>query len=429
MFKTGLASLIVAFFALFGFSPAQAVGGPTLTVSSAYSDTWTGQTYRNAPVFTATGFAGPVTFSTSPALPAGLVMDSATGTISGTATVPQFRTAYVVSATDGVSTATTTLNIGITEILNHTKNSITVPVSAPINDQIVINFSKGSLLTSATGGISIPMQGFTVNNPSGCNGFTLNVPTTSCTLDTSGSMPILTFEGVDFSGANPSFIFTVAAGTLSTPASGWVCLNLNQNNGPNTASIAVTSPCWGVGSAPQVNNNQPQAAVASIDLSAAIGQPVAGASAPYSASGLLGGSSYDVVVRSTPQVIDQGVVPNNGTISGNAVIPAGLEPGWHTITFTTTAADGTETKDVIWFKIAADGTLLSKADSQPAELAITGAVTTSGIPLAIIVLLMGFAAFFVAREINPDFVRVMSLVRGPDGQLDFVKRRIRSEEL
>jgi hypothetical protein len=41
---------------------------------------------------------------------------------------------------------------------------------------------------------------------------------------------------------------------------------------------------------------------------------------------------------------------------------------------------------------------------------------------------MGFLAFFVAREINPDFMRVMTLTRNDKGELDFVKRRIRSAD-
>ena len=74
------------------------------------------------------------------------------------------------------------------------------------------------------------------------------------------------------------------------------------------------------------------------------------------------------------------------------------------------------------------GTLLASSTDIPAELAFTGAVTAGAIPLSIIVLLLGFAAFFVAREINPDFMRVMTLTRNANGELEFIKRRIRSTD-
>jgi hypothetical protein len=59
--------------------------------------------------FTASGFGLPVAYSVSPALPAGLALDPATGAVSGTPTAAQAATAYTVtaSATDGDSATTT----------------------------------------------------------------------------------------------------------------------------------------------------------------------------------------------------------------------------------------------------------------------------------------------------------------------------------
>ncbi len=74
----------------------------------------------NAPInptiaLTPIGFTGAVSYSISPALPNGLVLDTITGIISGTSTVAQLSTNYVITVTDGVSgSATASINIIIT---------------------------------------------------------------------------------------------------------------------------------------------------------------------------------------------------------------------------------------------------------------------------------------------------------------------------
>ena len=65
--------------------------------------------------FTANGFTSAVSYTVSPALPAGLVIDPSTGVISGTPSVSQAATSYVVSAEDSVgfvSTATVQITVG-----------------------------------------------------------------------------------------------------------------------------------------------------------------------------------------------------------------------------------------------------------------------------------------------------------------------------
>lgn len=65
-----------------------------------------------------TGFVGAVTYTVSPALPAGLVLDPASGSVSGTPTGPvQGATDYTVTgtgATSGVATATVTIGFAAT---------------------------------------------------------------------------------------------------------------------------------------------------------------------------------------------------------------------------------------------------------------------------------------------------------------------------
>ena len=177
------------------------------------------------------------------------------------------------------------------------------------------------------------------------------------------------------------------------------------------------------------NASSPAQAVSpvSFTIPVAPGQRIVGEDIAITATDLALSTDYSVVLRSTPQVLAQGRTVSS-SFNTSVTIPNNLEAGWHSITFSATRSDGTALEEKVYFKINADGTLLASSTDVPAELAFTGMITAGAIPLSIIVLLMGFAAFFIAREINPDFMRVMTLTRNSQGELDFVKRRIRSED-
>lgn len=64
--------------------------------------------------YTATGFVGTITYSVTPALPAGLLLSSATGIITGTPTTISAATNYVITATGATSgTGSTTLTLSV----------------------------------------------------------------------------------------------------------------------------------------------------------------------------------------------------------------------------------------------------------------------------------------------------------------------------
>lgn len=141
-------------------------------------------------------------------------------------------------------------------------------------------------------------------------------------------------------------------------------------------------------------------AAANISLSATPGQTVAGSSVAVSASGLQSSAPYTVVVQSTPQTIGSGTAVN-GAVSTNVTIPSGLEPGWHTLTFSSTAADGSPIVSVTYFKVSASGTLLATANTVPTELANTGINTAAGIFLLVggaSLALVGAELLLIARR-------------------------------
>lgn len=116
------------------------------------------------------------------------------------------------------------------------------------------------------------------------------------------------------------------------------------------------------------------APVASLSLNVEAGARVTGATVSAKAEGLAPQAPYEIELRSNPQIIARGFAVD-GTADVQAPIPAGLQAGWHTLTFRSTAFDGTAVTRVVYFEITASGILLKKTTVMPAELANTGVVT------------------------------------------------------
>ena len=141
-------------------------------------------------------------------------------------------------------------------------------------------------------------------------------------------------------------------------------------------------------------------ATASLSLGATTGGLVAGSSVSVTASGLQSTAAYTVTVQSTPQTIGSGNAVS-GAVSTNVTLPSGLEAGWHTLTFTSTASNGSTVESKYYFKVSASGTLLSTSSTIPAELANTGINSATGISLlagGLSLSLVGAEMFMIARR-------------------------------
>ena len=140
-----------------------------------------------------------------------------------------------------------------------------------------------------------------------------------------------------------------------------------------------------------------ESTVLNLSLGAQIGELVEGSAVDYSANGLDPESAVTLTLRSTPQVIASGTAAANGRVSGSAVIPAGLETGWHSLTLSGTSAVGSAVESVTWFQIGSDGRLVQVSSTAPA-LADTGVDTLGALPLAGGLLILGFAAAVLATH-------------------------------
>jgi hypothetical protein len=438
--------------------------------------------------FDTTNWVGTPRYSVTPSLPAGLTLNNSTGEITGAPTVAQPATIYTIFVEGNYNYQSngqpvianknfcigwefeltvwasggnnnnnqqqpsyTPFTVSQSSFTPASSGLSSLPVGSPL-PAFTASFSGYSsnaefnMINLGVGapesGIFYSLQGAVENNENSyvtwdpnsnnCSITSLSIggvaqsaaSGVTCLKSTyAGSTPAQYWISIKFPNrVNSAVNLTVAPNTFTVTESGnknFFAVLITRNSSPDYRSIVSQA---------FDQSPTPSAPTVALDFSLTVGQQVANASVPYSASGLQVGSNYDITVRSTPQIIAQGTVPAGGTVSGSATIPAGLAPGWHTITFTTTAADGAETKDVVWFKIAGDGTLLATSDVQPAELALTPAPQPGSWYFAFLILLMGIGVFFVAREINPEFMRVMTIAKNENGEWEFTKRRIRSEE-
>lgn len=116
-----------------------------------------------------------------------------------------------------------------------------------------------------------------------------------------------------------------------------------------------------------------------VTLGASVGDPAAGASATYSFTGMRPGSSWSLILRSTPQTLASGTVAGTGSVAGSTTIPAGLEPGWHSLTLSATSLDGAEVTSVTWFELSSAGTVVRIQAVPPSAPATPGAPPTTAL--------------------------------------------------
>ena len=239
---------------------------------------------------------------------------------------------------------------------------------------------------AVSGGSSVAQSAYTVTPPVYTLTFNSNDGTNTTTTQTGNGL--ITLNANSFTRSGYSF-----AGWVSSPSSNFV---VAQNSGQFTlASTQTLFAKWTANS-----SGGGSAASANLTLNATTGQLIAGSTVGVSASGLQSTAAYTVTVQSTPQTIGSGNAVS-GSVNTNVTLPSGLEAGWHTLTFTSTASNGSAVESKYYFKISASGTLLSTSSNIPAELANTGINAGTGISLlagGLSLALVGAEMFMIARR-------------------------------
>jgi len=113
----------------------------------------------NTTAFTANYFSGTVTYSVSPSLPTGLNLNTSTGVISGTPTVAQSQTNYIITgtgATSGVATSAMAITVTIAGGLwawgQNDLGQIGDNTSANKSSPVVVNSGSGNVWVTVSGG-------------------------------------------------------------------------------------------------------------------------------------------------------------------------------------------------------------------------------------------------------------------------------------
>lgn len=182
-------------------------------------------------------------------------------------------------------------------------------------------------------------------------------------------------------------------GIPTEAGTGSLSVTITDVNFDSASNEEVT---WEVTAAPVVISTE-------LVLDRGVGQSINGANADYAAEGLKEGTDWTLTLRSTPQIIAEGVVGVTGIINGVAAIPAGLAAGWHSLTLDGTDVNGNAVSKVVWFELNADGTILAVQDAAPApapqpELAKTGSDVAGLAGFALLFAIAGAASMVAVRR-------------------------------
>ena len=349
-------------------------------------------------------FPAPTYRVTQGVLPPGLVLHAGTGAITGSATLGG-QYSFKIGVTNGVDTVTTdTFNFQVSQAPTRSDDTIvaTVELGKPYSDGVSANaypaptyelaagaLPQGITLNASTGELigtptSTGAFSFTINarNSIGVLAHALNLSVQQAPQNMSVSAPTQLnvgdqYEGKATAGGFPSPTYSVASGSLPDgvsldPITGMLS-GAVSNGGSFTFTITASNPLGNVQSNAITLNVV--GVKSDIGLAAKVGDEITGKSIAISGEGLKPNAPYEVVLRSTPQTIAGGKTSALGAVTEQAKIPGGLEPGWHSITLTSTNPDGSSFEKAVYFQVTETLLLEEVSDQKPTEADLAEALT------------------------------------------------------
>jgi hypothetical protein len=196
----------------------------------------------------------------------------------------------------------------------------------------------------------------------------------------------------------------------------------------------ITHAACGSGGGSGSSSSGPAAAVVErfgtpavgVALQASVGRLVEGTPVSFTANSMKTGSTYVLTVNSNPVILAEGVIADNGRISGLPRLPA-LPPGTHTLRLTTTGWDGSTAVISQVFVVGEDGRFTEINDpvgsvgapaTEPRTLPSTGVESTVlpwwalvMVSLGALLVLYSVRAQHMARR--PEFLEALRNARTP----------------
>ena len=333
---------------------------PSVSTNPSSVSATVGTAFTQSVVYTPSNFSGPYSYSTNNAY--GITVNSSTGALSGTPNMSTMGSTPISITITGANNATviTTVMFSIASGSGNPPPPSGGGGNAPSFPVVNVTLGSGCFNdVSIVPSVSAPSGGFyafATDAPAGFFPAGLSM-TSSGRLQVTLSNALTNSSGRQYRSIIVQYF---PSGTTNLITSNLVAtVEVRAVNGSSCASSPTSS-------------QSVQRPTAQLGLSLNRGARVAQAPAPVTASGLLANAPYTVEVHSTPVIIASGTVASDGSVNYTASIPSGLEAGWHTMIFTSTAADGTSFTSTYYFKVAGDGTLLSTSETVPTELAYTG---------------------------------------------------------
>lgn len=278
-----------------------------------------------------------------------------------------------------------------------TKNvSIEVVGAQWTTPQAVVTISTSSSTFTQCGSSNLGIKTATATTNYYCEVKNLTFTATSSAIAQISDSTTFGLTATNDFGATTTFKIPVGALRFDAaqPSGGYRITTVASGNSYNLVNIQLTSSS---SPTPTPSPTTNATTSASLTLSATTGQLVAGSTVAIVASGLQATAGYEVVLRSTPQTLTTGNAVS-GSVNTSVTLPAGLEAGWHSLTFTSTAADGSALESKVYFKVSSTGALLSTSQTLPAELANTGFEAAPYLITGAVLLLAGALTVLYSRR-------------------------------